>query len=53
MNNQKAKRIKQLINEQNPNLLLTIAKIYGKEKTKNMNKKQLYRAAKKIYKEKG
>jgi len=49
MNNKKAKWLRKLIEKRNPVLLLLIRNNYG-ESTQGMDYKNLFRAAKKLYK---
>ncbi len=49
MNGKKAKQIRKLLAKPDTALLVLIHKVYGEE-TKNMNERQVYKAAKKMYK---
>jgi len=48
MNGQAAKQLRILVSKENPAILLAIRTFCGK-KTEDMNKRQLYRASKKLY----
>jgi len=49
MNGKQAKKIRKLLAKPDTALLVHIHKVYGEE-TKNMNERQVYKAAKKMYK---
>jgi hypothetical protein len=49
MNGKPAKKIRKLLKKPDTALLVLIHKVYGEE-TKNMNERQVYQAAKKMYK---
>lgn len=50
MNGKPAKKIRRLLKKPDTALLVLIHKVYGEE-TKNMNERQVYKAAKKMYKD--
>jgi len=49
MNGKQAKKIRKLLTKPDTALLVLIHKVYGEE-TKNMNERQVYKAAKSMYK---